>query len=104
MSELSGKTPSPWQPTTDPTEIKLLGKFQEELHELGKVIARIQIQQIGGIDPETGISNFESLEKEMGDVMALMGLTHRRYGLVLKRMEARAEVKAEYLSKWFNMD
>lgn len=63
-----------WKPETDKQTLKYIGKLSEELHELGKAIARIQIQGMDGVDPETGKSNRTALFEELADAHALVRL------------------------------
>jgi hypothetical protein len=59
-----------WIPESDPFIRITVGKLAEECNELAKVCARIEIQGINGIDPDTGRTNLEELWREVADVMA----------------------------------
>lgn len=59
-----------WIPESDPFVRITVGKLAEECNELAKVCARIEIQGLHGIDPDTGRTNLEELWREMADVMA----------------------------------
>ena len=94
------KKMSPWQVTTDPKQLRRLGKTAEELAELQKVIARVQIQGIDGVDPGSGISNREALQKEVADVAAQVELLIRHYNLDRTAMIAISTQKMQQMVEW----
>jgi hypothetical protein len=60
---------SPWYPEADPHIRAAVGKLAEELNETAKVCARIAIQGLDGIDPDSGRTNREELYRELSHVM-----------------------------------
>jgi len=94
---------NPWHPTTDPTDLKHLGKLSEELGELIQVVARCTIQGIDEVHPVTGKSNKLWLEEEFADVYANMLLVARRFGLRVDFVHNRMDDKAAYLRSWHEM-
>lgn len=67
---MSGFNDPKWIPLSNPVHQKALGKLIEELSELTKICARIQIQGLHGIDPANGKTNISEIEKEIADVFA----------------------------------
>ena len=99
------KRMSPWMPTTDPRELRRLGKFMEELGELQAVVGRCLIQGIDEIDPSSGKTNRQRLIDEIGDVSAQTALTIALYGLPIEAINARSEKKKAQMvdwESWFN--
>jgi hypothetical protein len=94
---------SPWKPTTDPYELKHLGKLAEELSEAGAAVARCIIQGINEDHPVTGKPNIEWLEDELADVIANINLVTEFFILNKNRMNARVEQKMGDLSRWHKM-
>lgn len=91
---------SPWQPMSNPTDLKHLGKLAEELSELGQVVARCIIQGIDEVEPVTGKSNRLWLEEEFADVSANMLLVARRWNLRDDFMYERMDKKVAGLNTW----
>lgn len=91
---------SPWQVTTDPKQLRRLGKTAEKLAELQKVIARVQIQGIDGVDPDSCVSNREAMQKEVADVAAQVELLIRHYNLDRTAMIARSTQKMQQMVEW----
>lgn len=94
------KKMSPWQVTTDPKQLRRLGKTAEELAELQKVIARVQIQGIDGVDPDSGVSNREAMQKEVADVAAQVELLIHHYSLDRTAMLDRSKQKMLQMAEW----
>lgn len=94
------KKMSPWLVTTDPKQLRRLGKTAEELAELQKVIARVQIQGIDGVDPDSCVSNREAMQKEVADVAAQVELLIRHYNLDRTAMVARSTQKMQQMVEW----
>lgn len=97
------RDPSPWQPMSDPVDLKHLGKFGEELNECGAAVARCIIQGIDECEPTTGKSNREWLEDEIADILAGAELCVHRFRLDMNRIEIRRNRKMVHLRKWHNM-
>ena len=91
---------SPWQPMSDPVDIKHLGKLGEETNELGAAVSRCLIQGIDEAEPVTGKVNREWLEDEIADVVANIELCIERFGLDIKRISNRELAKRARLRKW----
>lgn len=71
----------PWHPISNPVDLKHLGKLGEETAELSRIVARIIIQGMDGIDPATGENNTVNLQKEMADVIANIELNVEHFCL-----------------------
>lgn len=89
-----------WVPTTDPGELRLLGKASEEAGELVTVLARCIIQGLAGKDPRTGKDNRMWLEEEIADVEAACDMLKHELGLDIKGIAERAVVKRARLKEW----
>ncbi len=92
-----------WVPTTDPHVLRLTNKMLEELNELGKVLARINLQGLDGVDPATGETNAMNLEKELADVLAnadlmLEFLVKDEARVAVRRREKRQRLRIWLLS------
>jgi NTP pyrophosphatase (non-canonical NTP hydrolase) len=94
---------SPWIPTSNPRDLKILGKALEEAGEYTSAVARCLIQGIDESEPVTGKPNRQWLEEEIADVMATVSFL-AGFGLDVDFIEARAEKKREQLNQWFEMD
>lgn len=94
---------SPWVPMTDPTDLKTLGKFNEELGECSSAASRCLIQGIDECEPVTGKPNRRWLQEEIADVMAGIVLSIERFELDEEFIVNRAEKKVEQLRTWHAM-
>jgi hypothetical protein len=92
--------PNPWQPITDPTDIKCLGKLLEEVNELGAALSRCIIQGVDEAEPVTGKINREWLEDELADVKVNVNLVIKRFGLQID--QSRVDRKTAFLEHWHN--
>lgn len=70
-----GSKISPWMGEPDPVKKQVLAKMAEELSECAARVARCQAAGINDIDPDTGRTNKEELEREMADVVATFKLS-----------------------------
>ncbi len=95
--------PNPWVPMSDPLDIKILGKLNEELNEAGASVSRCLIQGIDEREPETGKINREWLEDELADVAANMEIAMDHFDLDLVRITARKEKKIKFLRGWHKL-
>lgn len=93
-------TMNPWRPISNPFHIRRLGKLQEELAELQKIVARCLIQGLDGVDPETGEPNLQALWKEAADVQAQIDVSAETFRLPLLEMAFRASVKKRRMDEW----
>lgn len=91
---------NPWHVTTDPLSLRRLGKSGEELSELQKVLSRVVIQGIDGIDPSTGEDNRRSMTKEIGDVEAQLELLKQHYNLDRNAIFERINEKTKQMHEW----
>lgn len=92
---------NPWHPMSDPVDLKHMGKFAEEVNELGSAIARCLIQGIDECHPETGKVNREWLEDEIADVIANIQLCDERFGgFNWGEINLRIQRKIAHLRTW----
>lgn len=89
-----------WVPETDPAILRRVGKTGEECAELSKVCSRITIQGLHGVDPETGLTNIESLTKEVADVIAQCSTTIKMLKLDSHAITERALMKEGLMAEW----
>lgn len=75
-----GEHISLWIPEPDPIRVAVLGKLAEECNELAGRAARCIIQGITELDPDSGRTNHDELEREMSDVMACIEVAFRTLG------------------------
>lgn len=94
---------NPWQPTQDPIELAILGKFVEELNECSAIAARCIIQGLNECEPVTKVPNRSALIDEMGDVIATMIMAVNHYDLPLEEINARKSRKECHLEKWHKL-
>lgn len=94
--------PNPWVPMSDPNDVRVIGKFVEELNECGSAAARTLIQGIDETEPSTGKVNRTWLEDEIADVLVNIKLTVEAFGLTIS--QERMDRKEAYLRKWHSMD
>lgn len=94
---------NPWHPMSNPIDLKTLGKFSEEVNELGAAIARCIIQGIDEAEPVTGKLNINWLEDEIADVLAGIDLCQERFKLDKIRIIKRADTKRKRLKEWHDM-
>jgi hypothetical protein len=95
--------PSPWHPMNDPVDLKVIGKFSEELGECSAAVGRCLIQGIDECEPTTGEPNREWLLKEVADVLANADLVIERFGLNRDAINQRIAFKQDHLRKWHSM-
>lgn len=88
----------PWNPTTNASEIRSIGKAQEECAELMKILARCLIQGVDGVDPETGKTNRDALAEEIADVTAALSIVSDDFDL--DPLSARVSRKRLLLRLW----
>jgi NTP pyrophosphatase (non-canonical NTP hydrolase) len=91
---------SPWNPMTDPTDLKVMGKLLEELGELTSAVSRCVIQGIDEVEPETLKPNRRWLEDEIADVLATIGLATVRFGIIPDHN--RINRKKAHLQQWYS--
>lgn len=87
----------------DPTDIKALGKFSEELGKCSAAVSRCLIQGIWECEPVTKKPNTEWLEDEIADVLANIAIVLDRFSLDSGRVFTRAEKKLAYIKAWHGM-
>jgi len=94
---------TPWVPTSDPIELAILGKLQEELAELQGIVARIIIQGIDEVEPVTKVPNRVALQHEVADVYATLSVTVSQYRLNPNEITERVTAKIAHLYKWHEL-
>lgn len=77
----------------EPAEIERLGLLTEELGESNQIVGKILRHGIDSCHPVNGISNKELLEKELGDVVAVMFLMIYNKDLDVDAIEAAMKDK-----------
>lgn len=95
--------PAPWKPITNPVDLAILGKLQEELGELQSIVARIIIQGMNEVDPDTNIINRKQMEDEIADVYALCKIVTGVYFLNNLAMNIRTKEKMIHIRNWIVM-
>lgn len=90
----------PWQPMSNPTDLKHLGKLAEEASELASAASRCIIQGILECEPVNGKSNKQWLEEEIADVEANIQLVKERFELDEDSIATRMEDKYIRLRQW----
>lgn len=88
----------PWHPIDNKVDLKHLGKLGEELAELSRIVCRIIIQGMDGVDPANGEVNRDNLQKEIADVYANIGLVEARFNLKID--QARIKKKSDQQMIW----
>ena len=86
-----------WIPEASPKVLRRVGKTGEEAAELQKVLSRIVIQGIDGVDPATGKTNLQALTEEIADVMAQCDVCIAAFDLDLDAICRRFFVKVEQM-------
>ena len=89
-----------WIPTTNISELRVLGKAAEESSELSTVLARCIIQGINESEPVTGKPNRRWLEEEIADVMATLSVVMEEFDLDHDFIIERTIVKVGRLEIW----
>jgi len=96
----SGDLISPWHPTADPKELKVVLKFLEELGEAVSAGARALMQGIDEAEPTTGKVNRIWLTEEIADVQGNAELVIEHFQLNRAAILVRAERKKANLRLW----
>ena len=94
---------NPWVPITDPLDIAIIGKLQEELAELSGALARASIQGLGEAEPVTGKLNRTAVLDEIADVETNLELFKTRFEFSEAErayINQRALRKMHFLMKW----
>jgi NTP pyrophosphatase (non-canonical NTP hydrolase) len=89
-----------WVPETNPMILRRVGKTGEECAELSKVCSRITIQGLAGVDPATGESNRQALQKEIADVVAQCYTTINALNLDDEAVRVRCVEKQRQMAEW----
>lgn len=93
-----------WIPEPDPHIRAAVGKLAEELNEAAKVCARIAIQGLEGVDPQSKRLNSEELYRELADVMAATDVVELFVAVPASvDMADRRQRKREGFLKWHGM-
>lgn len=91
---------SKWTPESNPMILRRVGKTGEECAELSKVCSRITIQGLDGVDPATGETNRQALQKEISDVVAQCYTTINALGLDDDAVRVRCIEKQRLMAEW----
>ncbi len=92
---------SPWMPETDTHTLAAIGKLAEEANELAGRIARIVIQGLEGIDPDSGKTNREEVEREIADVEAAVVVAKYKLGLTVSDQRRSDKISGFY--RWHDL-
>ncbi|WP_332763883.1 hypothetical protein [Phenylobacterium sp.] len=104
MSALVDDKPlNPWEPTTDPLDLAILGKLIEEQSELGSAAARCIIQGFEQHEPITGKPNRVWLTEEIADTLANIDKVIEHFGLSEMNIADRRALKLGRLDRWHDM-
>lgn len=90
-----------WIPEPDPIKRAMLGKMGEEAGELSTRLHRALIQGLDAVDPDTGRTNREEIEREISDVEACIAVLQERFNI--KPNSQRMREKANGYRKWLGM-
>lgn len=90
----------PWVCTLTPHQSRRVGKTIEELGELVAVLARLQIQDIDGIDPGSGKTNRQRMIEETADVFAQLHLNLKSFKMRERVVRARMDIKTAQMHEW----
>lgn len=91
---------SPWRVERKAKVLRRVGKTGEEAAELIKILFRIVIQGLEGIDPATGKTNVEAMEEEIADAYLQLDLSVEQFDLDPKRIVERMERKRANMVEW----
>jgi hypothetical protein len=89
-----------WVPDSDPHQARRVGKTLEELGELSAVLARISLQGMQGVDPETGQTNEMRLQQETADVLAQINCNIRSFQMNQSAIDERVRWKELRMAEW----
>lgn len=89
-----------WVPESDPVIRRRVDKMGEEMNELGKVLHRINLQGIDGVDPAKGITNRLALTEELADVRAQIACITEDLKLDSDFMLTRVARKIKEMREW----
>jgi len=91
---------SKWVPDDNPHQARRIGKTQEEVNELGTVLARISIQGLDAVDPASGKTNRQRLHEESADVLAQIKCNISALGMDTAFLDARVAAKMNLMAEW----
>lgn len=92
---------NPWTPDTNPQQGRRIGKTNEEVNELGSVLARISIQGIDEIDPSSGKTNRQRMWEESADVVAQIECNQEFFKDFSQELfRKRVEAKKLQMAQW----
>lgn len=94
---------SPWTPTTNLKELKVLGKHNEELGECTSATSRCIIQGINESEPVTKKPNRLQLMEEIADVQATSEMVIEHFSLDRDFIAKRKAKKVDGFIKWLDM-
>lgn len=67
-------------------------KLNEECGELIQINSKTNIYGIDSINPDTGISNYDALSKEMHDVIASIKIIAKLYGIDISETKINSRI------------
>ncbi len=91
---------NPWRVERRAKVLRRVGKTGEEAAELIKILFRIVIQGLEGVDPATGKTNVDAMEEELADAYLQIDLCIEQFGLDPKRVVDRMERKRAQMKEW----
>lgn len=100
--EIEKRDAQPWVPMSNPTDVKIIGKFIEELNELSGALSRALIQGIHEKHTDHEGTNLNHIVDEMGDVENMFSFFKARFMDAYDRSQLlqRAELKRNFLKNW----
>ena len=93
---------SPWFPEPNTIRLLALGKLAEEAGEVATRAARCIIQGLDSVDPDTGRTNREELQRELADVDAASNALMVVAPHVVHEPDRRTRKFLGFL-RWFDM-
>lgn len=91
---------SKWELEESPILRRRIGKTNEEICELGKVLNRMALQGVDATDPSTGELLIDQLHEEVADVLAQIEVNEKFFKLDMCRINVRKKQKIKQMYEW----
>lgn len=79
----------------------LLVLTMEECSELSQICSKIYRFGVEAYHPKNGVTNYECLIEEIGDVVFCLTALAERYGITQEQISSRLDVKSAKVEKYF---